>query len=398
MARKLRLGVAGLGRGFMLMLPTLAADPRVELIAAADSRPEARARFVDQFRGWAYESVEALCSNDAIDAIYVATPHQFHARHAITAAAAGKHILVEKPMAVSLAECQAMVDAANAAGVHIVVGHSHSFDAPIIETHKLIRSGKYGRLRLITALNFTDFLYRPRRSEELDTAQGGGVIFSQAAHQIDILRLLGGGVVESVRATVGNWDPDRPTEGAYAAFLTFAGGATATVTYSGYGHFDSDELCDWIGETGLPKDPTRYGITRQQLRQAVGSEAEAALKTARAYGASEEPVAGDAPSERWHEHFGLMLASCEGADLRPTPRGVMIYADAERSLHPLPPPRIARAEVVSELYDAVIFGRSPLHSGEWGMGTLEVCLAILRSAAEQREIRLAAQIAVPVLA
>ena len=69
---------------------------------------------------------------------------------------------------------------------------------------------------MMTALNFTDFMYRPRRPDELDTARGGGAFPSQAAHQIDILRLLGGGQVTSVRAMTGAWDTDR-TEGAYSA-------------------------------------------------------------------------------------------------------------------------------------------------------------------------------------
>ena len=59
---------------------------------------------------------------------------------------------------------------------------------------------------MINAINYTDYLYRPRRPEELDTAQGGGAVFNQAAHQVDIVRLLGGGRVTSVRAATGAWD------------------------------------------------------------------------------------------------------------------------------------------------------------------------------------------------
>src|SRR5205814_8464839 len=113
---------------------------------------------------------------------------------------ARKHALVEKPMALTLAECRAMVDAARAAPKHLIVGHSHSFDAPIRRTRELIASGKYGRLRMITAMNFTDFLYRPRRPEELDSARGGGAVYNQAAHHVDIVRLLGGGRLATVRA------------------------------------------------------------------------------------------------------------------------------------------------------------------------------------------------------
>ena len=57
----------------------------------------------------------------------------------------------------------------------------------------LIESGEFGAVRMINAINYTDYLYRPRRPEELDTAQGGGAVFNQAAHQVDIVRLIGGG-------------------------------------------------------------------------------------------------------------------------------------------------------------------------------------------------------------
>ena len=128
----------------------------------------------------------------------------------------------------TLAECRAMIDAVERAGVHLIVGHSHSFDAPYRRTREIIAGGEFGKLGMITASNFTDFMYRPRRPEELVTAQGGGVIFSQGAHQIDIVRLLGGGRVRSIRAYTGNWDRDRMTEGAYAALLEFEDGAFAS--------------------------------------------------------------------------------------------------------------------------------------------------------------------------
>src|SRR5436305_3403714 len=132
----MRLGVAGLGRAFTLMAPTLAADTRVSLVAAADQRPEARAQFQRDYGGRAYPTVEALCADPAVEVVYVATPHQFHAEHARLAFAGGKHALVEKPMALTLAECRAMIDAAQAAQRHLIVGHSHSYDAPIRRTRE----------------------------------------------------------------------------------------------------------------------------------------------------------------------------------------------------------------------------------------------------------------------
>ena len=373
------IGVAGLGRAFALMSPTLAADSRVRLVAAADPRAEARRQFQSDFAGRAYASVEELCADPAVQVVYVATPHQFHAAHTVLAAAAGKHVLVEKPMALTLEECRAMTAAARKHGVHLVVGHSHSFDAPIALARKLIQSGQYGRLRMISAMMFTDFLYRPRRPEELDTRKGGGAVYNQAAHHVDIVRLLGG-EVKSVRAGTGNWDAARPTEGAYTAFLTLDG-AFATITSSGYAHFDSDELTGWISEGGARKDPNAYGAARRAL---VGDEMR--VKNARNYGGEQfaKPAAN-----LLHQHFGVLIASCERADLRPLPEGVFIYSDTEKRLEPLPAPKVQRAEVIDELYAALVEGKAPLHDGEWGTATMGVCLAMLRSAREQKEIPLA---------
>lgn len=388
--RKLRIGVIGLGRAFTIMLPTFTGDARVQLVAAADPRADARDRFTTEFGGNTYAEADALCADPAVEVVYIATPHQSHAEHTRLAAAHRKHVLVEKPMALTLADCTAMIEAARAAGVRLIVGHSHSFNAPIRRAREIIASGDVGAVKMISALNYTDFLYRPRRPEELDTAQGGGVMFNQAAHQIDIVRLLGDGRVASVRAMTGAWDVARPTEGAYTAFLSFEGGAAATATYSGYAHFDSDEFCDWIGELGARKDPDAYGGARRSL--ARSAEEELAQRTARAYGQGfESPKLG----ERWHQHFGVVVVSCERADLRPMPNGVMIYDDASQRLDPLPRPAVQRAEVIDELYDAVVNCRAPLHSGEWARATTEVCLAILQSGREQREIALAHQAAVP---
>src|SRR5712692_9170198 len=348
--RKLKIGVAGLGRAFGLMAPTLARDPRLQLVAAADPRPEALQQINKDFGARGFTSLESLLKESDAEALYIATPHQFHAEQACLAASHGKHLLVEKPMALSFKECRAMIAAAGKAGVQLIVGHSHSFDRPILETRKIIEQGAYGRLRMISALNFTDFLYRPRRPEELDTARGGGAVYNQAAHHVDIVRLLGGGRLKSVRAGTGAWDPARPTEGAYSALLTFEDGPFASITYSGYAHFDSDEFTGWIGEGGQRKDPNAYGAARKLI---AGDETE--LKNARNYGGAQ--YAG-APGGLAHQHFGVLIASCERADLRPLPDGVWIYGNRERRMEPLPAPKVQRADVIDELYAAVIEGKA----------------------------------------
>ena len=286
--RPVRLGVLGLGRAFMLMLPTFRNDERVRLVAAAAPRAESRDAFVAEFGGRAYGSVEELAADPEIDAVYIATPHQMHADHVAAVAAGGKHILVDKPLAVTLDDADRMVAAADAAGVHLIVGPSHSFDPPVELARQIIAAGDYGKVRMAQAFNYTDFLYRPRRPEELRTEEGGGVLFSQGVHQIDIVRLLCGGQARSVYAMTGAWDPERPTEGAYTAILDFEGGSFANLTYSGYAHFDSDIWMDDVSELGGCKDPASYGVARRALGN-LDPEAEARLKQTRTYGTGAEP-------------------------------------------------------------------------------------------------------------
>lgn len=398
-ASPIRLGVAGLGRAFTLMLPTLLADPRVRLAGACDPREAARRQFTRDFAAPVYESIDALADDSSIEAIYIASPHQFHAAHTCVVAKRGKHVLVEKPMALTLEECDAMIGACLAGKVHLIVGHCHSFDSPYRVARRIIASGELGPPRMILALNYTDFLYRPRRPEELSTEQGGGGVFSQAAHQVDVVRLLAGSKAINVRAMLGRWDAARPTEGAYMSMLSFESGLMASLTYSGYAHFDSDEWCGGIGEMGAPKKAADYGLARRRLAAIHSAEEEASLKAASTYGGPQyKPPANvaDIRPPLQHQHFGPVIVSCERGDVRPVPDGVWIYGDATREHRALLLPAVPRFEVIDELHAAVREDRRPLHDGTWAKATLEICLALLRSAREQRDVSLHHQVGPPI--
>ncbi len=388
--RQLRLGIAGLGRAFTLMLPTFLGDSRVRLVAACDPRDEARRQFATDFQAPVFADIEALAADPNVEAIYIASPHQFHAAHTEIAAAHGKHVLVEKPMALTLDECDVMVKCCADADVHLIVGHCHSFDTPYLRARELVLGGSLGRVRMVHALNYTDFLYRPRRPEELKTEEGGGVVFSQAAHQVDIVRLLVAGNVTRVRAVTGDWDPQRATEGAYSALLWFDNGAFASVTYSGYGHFDSDEWCNWRGEMGNLKDPALYGSARRRLANVNSSQQEAELKASSTYGGANyrKAAATEPGTPNAYQHFGPIVVSCEHGDVRPLPDGLQVYRDAVREHLPLNLPAVPRSEVLDELYASIIEDIPPLHDGQWARATLEVCLALLESARTGHDVTL----------
>jgi phthalate 4,5-cis-dihydrodiol dehydrogenase len=390
----IRLGIVGLGGAAVSMLPSIIAHDGIRIAGAADPSTEGRERFARDFEVATYATAEELCTDSSIDAVYVATPHELHARHTILAVESGKHVLVEKPMALSLGECEAMCAAAAHNDVHIVVGPTHSFDRPILRMREIIRSGELGRVAMVNTWNFGNFLYRPRRPEELDTSKGGGVVFNQLPHQVDIVRLLGGGLVRSVRSMVWALDPARPTEGSHATYLEFVDGAAATLVYSGYDFFDTDEFCSWRGEEGMPKEPDQHGRARRALGELSAPDEERALKASRGYAGAPELRSPSTPaSGLGHPHFGVVVASCERGDLRPGGEGVLVYDEHGRREIPVPrgPAFPDKGAVLDQLYDAVVHGTRPLHNGSWGKATMEVCLAILSSARERREVYLSHQ-------
>ena len=390
MSRILRLGLIGLGRAATSMLSSFLVHPHVTLTAGADLRKDALEKFALQFGAETYQDAEDLCKSHNVDAVYIATPHQCHAAHAVMAASCGKHVIVEKPMALTLEDCDVMNAAAERYGIKLLVGHTHSFDPPILAVRDIIKNGDMGRLRMIHTWNFTNFLYRPRRPEELDTNLGGGIVFNQLPHQVDIVRFIGGGMVRSVRSMVGVWDSSRPTEGSHATYLEFADGVPATIVYSGYDHFDTDELHFWIGEGGQPKKPDQHGQARRSLSGTRSPEQEAQQKASTGFGGRHQRQRDS--SEAHHPHFGITIVSCDKGDLRPASDGVIVYGNEGKQEIVLPPVKASKEKVIEEFYNAVVDDRPLIHDGRWGKATLEVCLAVLRSAHERREIYLSHQV------
>lgn len=359
--------------------------PGVRLAAAAEPDPQLRQRFESAEGVPAYPDIDGVLARSDVDAVYVATPHQFHREHAVAAANAGKHVIVEKPMALSIEDCDAMIEAAAANEVVLIVGHTHGFNPAITMIRDLVASGEYGPLGLIAMWNYTDFIYRPRRPEELDSSRGGGILYNQIPHQIDIARTIANRPVRSVRATAAALDPERPTEGMCAALVEFAGAGAASLVYSGYDHFDSDELHDWIAEGGSPKKAA-HGAARRKLDGLTADDERRARTRDFGYGARSPVPPPHQP------HFGELVVTCAGADFRCGPDGVIAYTDKGVEQLPVPdrPWWPGRGDVLQELVEAVVHGREPFHNGEFGRETVRTCLAIAESARERREVFLSA--------
>jgi phthalate 4,5-cis-dihydrodiol dehydrogenase len=311
--------------------------------------------------------------------VYIASPHQFHCEHVLKACAHGVHIIVEKPLTLDLGDAERMVDAVESAKVQLVVGTSRSHDPVIRTMRSIVRSGEVGRVAMVNCINFTDWLYRPRRPEELDGRLGAGIVFNQLPHQIDCIKAITGQNVTAVRAITGKLAEQRPVEGNCAALLTLDGGACATMVYSGYDHFDSDELQFWIGEGGRPKTPA-HGNARKLLTELNG-KSEADFRRVRYGFSGGRAKAMPAGGERKQPHFGFIIATCERADLRPSADGVLIYGDDGVSEVPAIAGRgsYGHGDTIDELYDAVTGAAPVLRDARWGRDTVRVCLAVQES-------------------
>lgn len=382
----IRVGIAGLGAAGLAFVPALRKHPGFDWVAVAEPADEVRQQCRQDHGVAGYSSLADMLAHPGLDAVYIATPTELHTQQVLLVAQAGKHILVEKPMATSLPAARSMVQAAERAGVVMVVGHSHSHDLPIRSMGELIASGELGPVGMVNTWCYTDWMNRPRRAAELDANLGGGVTFRQGSHQFDILRLLCGGLARSVRARTYDWNAERRAVGAHSVWIDFENGAAATAIYNGYGGFSTMDLCDDISEWGF-RQP-RASRPAHHPSSWTGSPADELLaKRNRAKSA----IPAQAPHQPF---FGLTVVSCERGDIRQSPQGLRVYTAAGLREIVLPADQSPRDRVLQEFHEAIA-GRQPaLHDGRWGLATLELCVAALRSSSTGAEVRLCEQVAV----
>ena len=398
--RTLGIAMVGIGVGGTEMLPAFEQMETLDLVAAADLNPVTRERFTARYEATAYETIKQLCEDKAVEAIWVSTPNRFHAPHAIYALEHGKHVIVEKPMALNLDEAQAIIDAAKRTGNVLIAGHTRSFIPPFRKMYNIIQSGELGAVRSINFFAYTDWLLRPRVAEELDMAQGGGLVMRQGPHQIDTVRLLGGGMVKNVRGVVGDWMPERPIPGYYSAIMEFENGAFSTIVHDAHGYFMGAQLVPW-GHDRQRYDEAERMLVRDGMISGKRDE-EQDKQDIRIGGAREvevfqrEGVNRDPGGEPWVPgEPGFVVVSCERGNLTRTAYGIMVYDNKGHHEIELKPPAgwaMNRRAELQELYDAVVHGAPVYHTGEWGMATLEATLAVIESSRTGKLVELKHQV------
>ena len=394
--KPLKLGVIGIGVGAAEMLPPMERAPYIDLFAGADVNPSVRERFQARYEeARVYDSAEALCNDPDVEAVWISTPNRFHGPMTVLAANHGKHVVVEKPMALDIRQAEEMVEACDRNGVKLVAGHTQSFQPHVRLMRQIVASGELGALGAVNAIAYTDWVIRPRTADELDPDQGGGLVYRQTPHQIDSIRLIAGGKVRKVRGMYGQWMKYRSIPGYYAAFLEFENGVTGVAIHNGYGYFVASELVPW-GDANTRYTPSERNDIRKSM--AAGTRPEDAEKLSLRIGGEAESAIfrREHGPEKWKPNdLGIVIVSCEFGELRQGPDGLYKYTDDGLTELIVDSDPLHRDQELEELFNAVRLGRPVFHSGAWGMATLEVGLAITNYTKTGKDVELTHQIEMP---
>jgi UDP-N-acetyl-2-amino-2-deoxyglucuronate dehydrogenase len=195
----IRVGLVGCGKVAQVHVAALRSLPEAELVAACDALPDRAAAFAAKHNVRPFADVATMLREAKVEAVVIGTPHPLHAEPAIRAAEAGVHVLVEKPLAANLADCDAMLAAARKSGVTLGAISQRRFCEAVRRMRAAIDAGKIGKpsLGVFVGYNWRDAAYYqsdPWRGR-WDT-EGGGVLVNQSPHQLDILLWLMGPAAE----------------------------------------------------------------------------------------------------------------------------------------------------------------------------------------------------------
>lgn len=392
-ATQLKVGLAGLGAASRQVAPGFFRVPGVTFTAVADVRKDEVAQWERKFGVEGFHSVGDMAKQGDVDVVYIATPNHLHADHSLSVAEQGKHVICEKPMAITMEESHKMVEAVEKNGVRYIQGHSKIYRPSIRKMGEVIASGRLGPVHTINTWNYNDWLRRPWPLWSLQEEHGGGVVYRQGPHQIDTVRYLAGGWVKSVRAMTGRHNPYFDIAGNYSAWLEFESGAVVMAHFNGYGYFDSSELTWGIGEGGgVASDQKLYGPRRVQ-KEPVPEDEKYAMEE---YSLDRLDLNGERQPAN-QDFFGITIVSCECGDLRVNPHGLYIYTDNGREELEMPARATYRggAELL-ELQEALEQNRPTFPGADFGRATLEVCLGIYQSSREHREISMEYQSPSPI--
>ncbi|AHF08100.1 oxidoreductase [Desulfitobacterium metallireducens DSM 15288] len=199
MDKKMRFAIIGCGRIAQKHGESIMAIPEAELVAVCDIVPEKAQAFADKYGAKPYTSYDEMLANEDLEVVTIATPSDLHAPIGIAAAKAGKHVMVEKPMAMTLKSADELIKTCKDGGVKLAVIHQNRFNKSVKLMRKALDEGRFGKLThgQATVRWNRDENYYAQASWRGTKLQDGGVLMNQSIHNIDLLQWTFG-PVESV--------------------------------------------------------------------------------------------------------------------------------------------------------------------------------------------------------
>lgn len=252
-SRVVRVGLVGCGRVARVHAEALAAAEQTQLVAVADVKEDRAQTFAEKYGAEAYTDWTKMLERDDIDAIQICTPHYLHAEMTIAAANAGKHVLTEKPMAISVEQADAMIEAAKRNNVTLGVIFQNRYNDASVAIKEAIDSGRLGEIkgaRAFITWNRSDDYYKQSDWKGTWDKEGGGVLIDQAIHTIDLMQWFVG-EVDSIRATYETRAHDFiDVDDVAEAFIKFKNGAIACLYANCFYVYDAPIYLEIVGTEG----------------------------------------------------------------------------------------------------------------------------------------------------
>ncbi|MBF9235385.1 Gfo/Idh/MocA family protein [Microvirga alba] len=256
------IGVGIIGAGYFghVHARAMARVSDVRLVASCRGDAAAAAAFAAEHGGKSYRDWRTLLEDPAVDAVVIATPHHLHEEIAIGAAQAGKHILLEKPMAPSVAACDAISAAASVNDIKLMIGHVMHFALPCLKAKEILDSGKLGAAVLGSSWMIKLWMESNRRSWHLHRGSGGGMLLTAGIHALDRLIWLMGQPVTGVTALAGTYFHDQEADDSALIGLRFRDGRIGQVASVGYRDGAVASAMDLICENGSLRIDFDHGV------------------------------------------------------------------------------------------------------------------------------------------
>ena len=320
---KIKWGILAPGNIAKAFAKGVKASATGELVAVGSRSQEKADKFADEFGiATRHASYEALLADPNVQAVYIATPHPWHAEWAIKAAEAGKHIVCEKPMGMNAAEVMAIIEAAQINKVFLMEAFMYRSHPQIAKMIDIIKSGAIGEVRLIQSSFGFNANYK-EGSRMLDNELGGGGILDVGCYPVSLARLIAGVAIgkdidEPIEVKgSGKLHPTQHTDEWAAATLKFASGIVAQVATSV--QVNQDNVTRVYGSAGSilltdPWIPSRNGETCEIVVNSNGASETLTIDPGRPLYALEADAAGnailagktqaDSPAMTWDDSLG----------------------------------------------------------------------------------------------